>query len=56
MKKESFSLTLSEIIMVFAGLLFFTSAAFVTLGGNFTVLVAAKIVYLIGLILLLLNK
>ena len=56
MQKERFRLTLSEITMVFAGPLFFTSTAFIALGGNFTILLTAKAVYFVGLILLLLNK
>jgi hypothetical protein len=49
-------LNLSEIAMVFAGLLFFASTAWIASGGNFTVLLTAKVIYLIGLVLLLLNK
>jgi uncharacterized membrane protein len=54
--KRVFRLNLSEIIMVIAGLLFFTSTAFIALGGNFAILLATKAVYLVGLILLLINK
>lgn len=54
--KRVFGLNLSEVVMIFTGLLFFTSTAFIASGGNFVVLLTAKAIYLIGLILLLLNK
>jgi hypothetical protein len=47
-------LNLSEIAMVFAGLLFFASTAWIASGGSFAVLLTAKAVYFIGLVLLLL--
>jgi hypothetical protein len=48
--------TLSEFLFIGAGLLFLISTVWIASGGNFSVLLAAKIIYLVGVVLLLLNK
>lgn len=49
----SFHLTTFESILVLSGLLFFVNVGYVAAGGDFTFLYIAKVVYLIGIVILL---
>ncbi|MEX2369116.1 MAG: hypothetical protein WD552_01850 [Candidatus Paceibacterota bacterium] len=50
---NAINLTIFEKILIFAGLLFFANVIYIASGGDFTLLYAAKGVYLFGIALLL---
>ena len=56
MENSNFKLNLSESVLIGAGLLFFASSAFIATGGNYTILLVAKVVYGVGIMILIAGK
>jgi hypothetical protein len=52
-QEDSFYFTTFEKILIASGLLFFANVIYIAAGGGFALLYAAKIVYLIGIVILL---
>lgn len=56
MRKISKNFKTGELVFIITGVLFLVNAFVLNAGGDFTVLLVAKLAYLLGLILILFDK